>query len=281
MTITFISIGSFLALYGLFAWLQRPIDSSFVREWFRLRRPPLQVVNVHPNLLLWHSYSWFRWGLAAAIPFTVLDYLRRTNQLSDQNMIFLVVQFVLFSIVALGVVIGLFRIYCLLAWHVTGGIQQGLGQLWQAQWMQNLFGHPQQGEDVRFDLVISPQEAALGCEKRITLNHLSFCEVCWGRGVLQGSRPHACPSCLGAGFRSSQRHTPCITCAGLGLTFSQPCSQCQGSGQSPKPKSIIVQVPPGVTSQTRLRIAQQGQPAIGQFRVPGDLYIYLSIQKKP
>lgn len=280
MAIACISFSCFLVLYSVLAWLQRPSDSSFAREFFTLRRPPLQITGVHPDILLWHSYSWLRWGLAAAMPFTVLDYLKRTNPLSSQNPVLLTVQFVLFWIVVSGILIGLYRIYCLLCWHFQGGIRQGLQQLWRAKWMQKLFGSPRQGEDVRLDLIISSQEAALGCEKTLTLNHLILCEVCWGKGVLRTRRPHACPSCLGVGVRSSDRYTPCSTCKGLGLTFSQLCAACKGSGQSPDSKIITVQVPAGVKPQTRLRIAQKGQPAISNFMLPGDLYIYLSIQEK-
>jgi hypothetical protein len=85
MALTFISLVCFFALYGAFAWLQKPTDSAFVRELLTLRRPQLRMTGVHPHILLWHTYSWFRWGLVAAIPFILLDYLRRTQPISPKT----------------------------------------------------------------------------------------------------------------------------------------------------------------------------------------------------
>lgn len=279
MTITLISLGCFLVLYCFITGLQQPVDSSFVREFFTLRRPQRWNERLHPDIFLWHTYTWFRWGLAAAIPFTLLDYLRRTDRVSTQNSAFMTIQFVLFVVIALGVLVGLYRLYGVLYSYLNYDMTQRLYQLWRFKWMQKLFGRPPKGDEVRIDLALTSEEAASGCEKSLTLNHLAYCKPCGGRGVLQGHRPHACPSCLGAKYRGSDRHQPCTTCEGLGLTFSQLCATCDGSGQAP-PHTITVQVPAGVQPNTRLRIAEMGQPAIGNRMLPGDLYIYLSVPER-
>lgn len=284
MTISFLSFGCFLVLYCIFVGLQRPVGSSFTDEFFRLRRLPLQIENVYLHIFLWHTYSWLRWGLAAAMPFTVLDYLGRTKQLNNQNIGFQLVQFVLFWIMALCVLMSLYRFYCLLYSYLKNSylkskFNQRFLQMRQLKWVRKLLGRPPQGDDVRVDLIITSQEAALGCEKTVTLNHLTHCQVCWGNKVLPRRKPHRCLSCLGTGLQSD-RHTCCTTCEGLGLTFFELCSACHGSGESPNPNIIKVQVPGGVAPKTRLRIAEKGQPAINPFMLPGDLYIYLSIEDK-
>ncbi|MBD2153111.1 GUN4 domain-containing protein [Leptolyngbya sp. PL-A3] len=210
------------------------------------------------------------------MPFTLFDYLQRTQKISHQNLGFMTVQFVLFLVFGFSVLTGLYRICCLLHGYLEVRFAQGFYQIFRFQWMQKLFGRLQQGEDVRIELTISLQEAVLGCEKTIELEHLNFCETCWGRGILLGHQPHACPSCLGARYRSRDRHRACSTCEGLGLTFSRPCAACEGSGQV-FPPTIRVQVPAGVKPNTRLRIPGKGQLATNAYCLPGDLYIYLSI----
>lgn len=280
MGLTFISLVCFFALYGVLAWFQKPTDSSFVRELLTLRRPQLRMSGVHSHILLWHTYSWFRWGLVAAIPFTLLDYLRRTQPISPQNSGFMTLQFLLFVVFGLSVFIGLYRICGLLHGYLEMGFAQQFSQLLRFPWMQRLLGRLQPGEDVRIDLTLSLSEAILGCEKTVPLSHLNRCETCSGRGVLLGQQPHACPSCLGTRFRSSDRQRPCSTCGGLGLTFSRSCAVCEGNGQV-SPPTIRVQVPAGVKANTRLRIAEKGQPPANAYCLPGDLYLYLSISEEP
>jgi hypothetical protein len=265
MGLTFISLVCFLVLYGVLAWLQKPVDSSFTYELLTLRRPQLQITGVHPNVLLWHTYSWLRWGLAAAVPFTLFDYLQRTQRISHQNLGFMTLQFLLFLVFGLSVVIGMYRICCLLQRYIEDHLVQSLDQLLRFPWMQKLVGGLKLGEDVHIDLMLSLPEAILGCEKTIALAHLNSCETCWGRGILLGCQPYACPSCLGTRSRSSDRHHLCSICEGLGLTFSRSCATCEGSGQVPPP-TIRVQVPAGVKQNTRLRISEKGQPLSGHFR---------------
>src|SRR5690349_7506940 len=46
---------------------------------------------------------------------------------------------------------------------------------------------PQRGNDLRYDLEISFEEAALGCEKEITVTKPDRCDVCDGSGSEPGS----------------------------------------------------------------------------------------------
>ena len=71
---------------------------------------------------------------------------------------------------------------------------------------EDLFGggrqdpsQPQRGDDLRYDLEISFEEAAHGCEKEITVTKSSRCDVCGGSGAEAGSRDKTCPTCGGRG----------------------------------------------------------------------------------
>src|SRR5271156_5124792 len=53
----------------------------------------------------------------------------------------------------------------------------------------------QRGDDLRFDLEVSLEEAALGCEKEISVTKLDSCETCHGSGAEHGSKLRACGTC--------------------------------------------------------------------------------------
>ena len=58
---------------------------------------------------------------------------------------------------------------------------------------------PVRGNDVRMDIELSFTEAALGCEKEITIVRLENCTECGGSGAAAGSSPETCPDSGGTG----------------------------------------------------------------------------------
>src|SRR6266581_7597840 len=63
---------------------------------------------------------------------------------------------------------------------------------------EDLFGggrpdpsQPQHGDDLRYDMEITFEEAAHGCEKEITVTKPERCDVCHGSGAETGSRTKA------------------------------------------------------------------------------------------
>src|SRR6185369_5822994 len=64
---------------------------------------------------------------------------------------------------------------------------------------------PQRGEDLRYDLQLTFEEAAHGCVKVITVTTPERCDVCSGTGAEAGSRAKACPTCGGRGQVISAR----------------------------------------------------------------------------
>jgi len=57
----------------------------------------------------------------------------------------------------------------------------------------------QRGADLRYDMEISFEEAAHGCEKEITITKEDSCDVCGGSGAETGSRVKTCATCADEG----------------------------------------------------------------------------------
>src|SRR3990172_1505421 len=53
---------------------------------------------------------------------------------------------------------------------------------------------------------------------------------------------------------------PCPTCGGSGQVAGAVCHICEGSGAVHKSRRLEVNVPPGVTSGSRVRVAGEGHP---------------------
>ena len=93
---------------------------------------------------------------------------------------------------------------------------------------------PQQGNDLRYDLRISFEEAAFGCEKSFDFYRSEICEDCHGSGAKPGTQPKTCPTCKGTGqvrvqggFMVTVR--TCSTCGGTGKVITSKCDKCGGN----------------------------------------------------
>ena len=79
---------------------------------------------------------------------------------------------------------------------------------------------PQRGEDVRYDLEISFEEAVFGLPTEIQVPRMEACDRCKASGAEPGTKPATCPTCNGRGevlyqqsFLSIRR--PCSTCPSM------------------------------------------------------------------
>jgi molecular chaperone DnaJ len=154
---------------------------------------------------------------------------------------------------------------------------------------ENLFGgqqndpsQPQRGDDLRFDLEISLEEAALGCEKEISVTKLDRCETCNGSGAEHASKLKTCATCGGRGQVLMSRGIfsiaqTCPHCKGAGRILEKPCKTCHGNGKHQRTSKIKLRIPPGVDAGSRLRSSGNGEAG---FRgVPaGDLYVVLHVK---
>jgi molecular chaperone DnaJ len=140
---------------------------------------------------------------------------------------------------------------------------------------------PARGQDLRYDLEISLEQAYAGAEVEIVVPASIHCEACDGSGAKPGTSPTVCGSCGGAGrVRASQGffsiERACPRCGGAGRLILDPCTECRGHGQVRKERTLQVRIPAGVDDGSRIRLAGEGDAgARGGPR--GDLYIFLSV----
>ncbi|BAK75672.1 chaperone protein DnaJ [Pseudogulbenkiania sp. NH8B] len=141
------------------------------------------------------------------------------------------------------------------------------------------------GADLRYNMEISLEEAARGCEKQIRIPSHDNCDVCHGSGAKPGTQPKTCPTCGGhgqvrvsQGFFSIQQ--TCPTCHGSGKQITDPCHKCHGAGQVKTHKTLNVKIPAGVDEGDRIRLSGEGEA--GQNGGPsGDLYVVTHIKAHP
>ena len=143
-------------------------------------------------------------------------------------------------------------------------------------------GGPARGQDLRYDLEISLEQAYAGSEVEIMVPASITCEGCEGSGAKPGTSPSVCGTCGGAGrVRASQGffsiERACPRCGGAGRVVTDPCASCRGQGQVRKERTLQVRIPAGVDDGARIRLAGEGDAgARGGPR--GDLYIFLSVK---
>jgi len=141
---------------------------------------------------------------------------------------------------------------------------------------------PQRGDDLRYDMEISFEEAVMGCEKEITITKPDRCDACEGSGVEAGSKSKTCGTCHGRGQVISSRGIfsiaqTCPTCQGAGRVVEKPCRPCHGQGTVNQPAKIRLRIPGGVDTGARLR--SSGNGAAGLRGGPaGDLYVILHVK---
>jgi len=100
---------------------------------------------------------------------------------------------------------------------------------------------PRRGQDIETGVEISLEEAYRGTKRTLNLQLAEPCTVCGGSGYIQ----------------------------------NLPCSTCRGTGSLPRTKRIEVNIPAGVKTGSRVRIAGKGQPGYGG--ASGDLYLRISV----
>lgn len=143
----------------------------------------------------------------------------------------------------------------------------------------------QRGADLRFDLQITLEEAAAGCDKEIEILKPVACESCQGSGAASGSGSVVCSTCGGRGQVVTSRGffqvaTTCPHCRGTGRIIEKPCRDCHGEGRVEKRSRIKLKIPPGITDGARLRSSGNGEAGL-QGGPAGDLYVVIHVKEHP
>lgn len=139
------------------------------------------------------------------------------------------------------------------------------------------------GADLRFDLEIDFEEAALGSHREITIPVMTECAECSGTGAARGSSKETCRQCEGRGAVVSsqgfiQFRQTCPVCRGSGKMVTKPCRACNGAGRVRERRTLSLKIPPGVETGSRLRLAGKGE-AGPQGGPAGDLYVVLHVRE--
>ena len=139
------------------------------------------------------------------------------------------------------------------------------------------------GSDLRYNLRVTLEEAFSGSQKTISVPTSVGCEECNGTGAESGAEPQTCPTCSGMGKVRAQQgfftvERTCPTCSGLGQIIKNPCKACTGAGRIEKERSLSVNIPAGVETGTKIRLAGEGEAGL-RGGPTGDLYIFIEVRE--
>jgi len=139
------------------------------------------------------------------------------------------------------------------------------------------------GSDLRYDMTLSFDEAAMGVSTKIRVPRMEYCEACNGTGAKKGTGVVNCQACGGRGQLVYQQgfftvNRTCPACQGAGQIVKERCAECHGQGRMERERTIELRIPPGVDTGTRLRVQGEGEP--GPNGGPaGDLYVVLEVKE--
>ncbi|CAG8497148.1 6564_t:CDS:10 [Acaulospora morrowiae] len=161
--------------------------------------------------------------------------------------------------------------------HVFGGFTRGPGPG---------FGDPLvQGSDIEMQLSIPFMDAINGTTQTVTVEAISTCKECKGRGTKGGANPDKCYACNGTGVRrmsiASGFHmqSTCPECDGKGTRIrpENRCTSCAGRGQVRDRRPVAIDIPAGVENGMSIRIPKQGDVPLGVEGIPGDLIVRIRV----
>jgi len=154
-----------------------------------------------------------------------------------------------------------------------GGVEDVLSSLFGGggSIFGDLFGSgrsgPAAGGDLAIELEVTLSEVLEGAHREVSFDSVTACEHCRGNGAEPGTPIRSCETCGGAGrvqrvtrttFGQLMQTGACPTCEGAGKIPEQPCGPCGGTGRELRGRTWEVDVPRGIESGQRIRIAGAG-----------------------
>jgi molecular chaperone DnaJ len=140
---------------------------------------------------------------------------------------------------------------------------------------------PEKGQTVEATLDIPFRTAARGGKVPIELEVSEECPTCHGSGAAPGASLKICPECNGRGVISFGQggfavNRTCPVCLGRGQVPTEPCPTCHGSGEVRVKRRVLINVPAGVDTGSKIRLKGQGGKG-PQNGPPGDLIITFNV----
>ncbi len=148
---------------------------------------------------------------------------------------------------------------------------------------------PRRGADTSASVVLTFEEAAKGCNKKIKVTRIENCSDCDGTGAEKGTKVDKCPACNGSGqiyvtqrtpFGSMQTTRACDSCRGTGKKIDHPCRTCAGKGRVRRTTEREINIPAGVDDGQYINLRGGGD--MGANGGPsGDLHVNISVRPHP
>ena len=145
---------------------------------------------------------------------------------------------------------------------------------------------PRKGHDIQASVILTFEEAAHGCTKKVTLNRQQTCPDCNGSGCEPGSSPETCTQCNGRGYVVTQQRTPfgvmqsqqpCPHCGGRGTIIKNPCKTCRGTGKTSARKTLEVKIPAGIDDDQNIVLRGQGDAGTNGGPA-GDVIVHVTVK---
>ncbi len=139
------------------------------------------------------------------------------------------------------------------------------------------------GSDIKYDLYLTLEDVLNNISKKIKINVIQKCSLCYGTGCRTGFKKNICNVCKGSGNLNIKQgfftiQQTCPNCNGECYKIDNPCYICKGEGIEKITKNIIIKIPAGINDGDKLRLLGKGN--CGNFgKNPGDLYICIKIKK--
>nr|WP_307774815.1 molecular chaperone DnaJ [uncultured Cetobacterium sp.] len=148
---------------------------------------------------------------------------------------------------------------------------------------------PEPGDDLRYNLEITLEEAAKGVEKTLKYKRQGTCKTCNGSGAEKDSKMKKCSKCNGSGtinvnqrtvFGTFQTTQECDACHGKGEIPEHKCKKCHGTGIDVEMVEKTIKIPAGIDDGQKLRVTGMGN-ASTEGGPNGDLFVYITVKEHP
>ncbi|MEM8925171.1 MAG: molecular chaperone DnaJ [Actinomycetota bacterium] len=183
----------------------------------------------------------------------------------------------------------------------TGGGAGGMGDPFGAGGLGDLFdaffnaagarteAPNKRGVDLEVVVELTLEEAVAGVAKDVAVRTAVPCDTCEATGAKPGTDIRRCDQCGGSGQIRQVRQSilgqmvstsVCPRCGGEGMEIPSRCEDCSGEGRRVEEQTYNVDIPPGVSEGSTLRLTGRG--AVGpRGGGAGDLYVNVRVQDHP
>jgi molecular chaperone DnaJ len=138
------------------------------------------------------------------------------------------------------------------------------------------------GRDVAAEVEIELADAAAGVKREVPFEIVVDCAHCGGSGAEPGTPTPTCPTCAGRGrvrqvsrsvFGEFVRTQACPQCGGYGRLIEQPCGHCDGARRVAEPRSIEIEIPPGIHDGQQIRLSGDAELEFPPGTQPGEIRV--------